>query len=113
MSDETKFTGSYAGIAALLKSEMIGEMLLARAEQVKARAEELAPVSQYPWNKHPGRYKAGFHTRLGLNSKTNRIEAVVYNDAPEAIDVEKGNSHQEGQNILVRALDIIRAGGLL
>lgn len=110
MSDETKFTASFTGIAALLRSPMVGEQLLAMAEQVKARAEEIAPVDTSQYAQHSGRYKASFSASLGVNGRLNRAEAVVSNSAPEAIDVEKGNSNQEGQHVLMRALDIIRGG---
>lgn len=109
MSDETKFDPSFVGIGRLLRSDMIAEALMARADAVKQRAEELAPVSDDPNNPHAGRYKDSFHTRLGM--KRARVEAVVYNDAPEAIYVEKGTSVQEGRNVLMRALDILRATG--
>lgn len=107
---EAKFTGSFTGIAALLRSEMVGEALLAQAEKVKARAEELAPVDTSQYAQHSGRYKGSFSTRLAMNTRRNRIEAAVVNDAPEAIDVEKGTSKMDGQHVLMRALDIIRGG---
>lgn len=86
---------------------MMGEAMMILAGKVKARAEVIAPVGD-EFDKHAGRYKDQFKTRLGMNFRHNRVEAVVYNDSREALDVEKGNSNTEGQHVLMRALDILR-----
>lgn len=103
--DEVRFDASYVGIGRLLRSEMVGKTLLEKAEQVKSRAEDLAPVGQ-DGDPHAGRYKNSFET--GLGEKRGRVEAVVRNTSPEAIRVEKGNSKITGYHVLMRALDILR-----
>lgn len=110
----SKFTGSYLGIGLLLHSEGVTEYLMQLAEAVKAKAEEKAPVSDpsdAPYNKTAGRYKESFGTRL--QSNRGKPEAVIYNDSPEAIRVEKGNANIEARHILVTALIEGIAGELL
>lgn len=105
---ESEFHASYSGIGRLLRSELIGQALMERAERVRARAEETAPISSS--SEDPGRYANSFRTELGISKNRARVEAKVVNDAPEALWVEKGNSHQDAQNILVRALQFARGG---
>lgn len=104
--DDVRFDASFVGIAALLRSPMLGEALLKRAELVKARAEELAPVGDADTDPHPGRYRNSFQTRL--DSHRGRVRAVILNTSPEAIRIEKGNSKIDAHNVLMRALDILR-----
>jgi len=106
MSDETKFTASYAGISKMLKSPMVLAALMERAEKVAERARDIAPVGD-DTDPHAGRYKASFHTRPGFNNRRNRVEAVVYNDSPEALFVEKGTANNPAYHVLVRALGIL------
>lgn len=109
----SSFSANFLGIGQMLKSEFIADQLMEMAELVKARAEDTAPVSSpddAPYNKTPGRYKQSFGTRLGIDDD-GRIEAVIYNTAPEAIRVEKGNSNIEAHHTLTNALYSIR--GLL
>lgn len=103
--DETRFDASFVGINRLLRSRMVGESLLARAELVKDRAVGLAPVGGDD-DPHAGRYRDSFET--GLGERHGRAEAVVRNTSPEAIRVEKGNSKITGYHVLMRALDILR-----
>jgi hypothetical protein len=107
MSDETRFEASYSGISRLLKSPLITEALLKKAEEVKAHAEDISPVGIDP-DTHPGRYKGAFHTRTGYNTRRSRVEAVVYNDAPEAVFVEYGTSTNDAHHTLLRALSVLR-----
>lgn len=103
---ESKFSASFMGIGQMLRSEMVGAELEKRAEEVASRARDIAPVSAT--TDHPGRYKASFHVRMGLNRRRSRVEAVIYNDAPEALFVEKGTVNNPAYNVLTRALDILR-----
>lgn len=107
--DTTKFDASFAGIAQMLRSEMVGLALEGQAKRVLDRAKSLAPVSET--SAHPGRYRDSFKVRVGLNRRRSRVEAVVYNDSPEALMVEKGTINNPPYNVLTRALDILRAGG--
>jgi hypothetical protein len=104
----SKFDGSFTGIGQLLKSDMIRRAMSDRADRVRAEAERIAPVSER--DKHPGRYKRSFGTRVGLNARRTRVEAVVYNDAPEALHVEKGTRNNNPYHVLTRALDVLRGG---
>jgi hypothetical protein len=105
VSDDVRFDASFVGIGRLLRSPMMAKALLARAELVKARAIDIAPVGN-DTDPHAGRYRKSFGVRL--DSDKGRIIAVVFNSAPEAIMIEKGNSKIESHNVLMRALDIIR-----
>jgi hypothetical protein len=104
----SKFDASFEGIGQLLKSDMIKAALEDRAARVMAEAIAIAPVSEK--DKHPGRYKAAFHIRVGLNRRRSRVEAVVYNDSPEALHVEKGTRNNNPYHVLTRALEVLRGG---
>jgi hypothetical protein len=77
----------------------------AHAEEIKLRAEVIAPVYAGRGDKHSGRYKASFHVKSHLHggATKDRAEAIVYNDAPEAIYVEFGHWGAEPEHILARA----------
>ena len=102
------FSASFSGIGQLLKSDMIKDAMSERADKVLAAAIAIAPVSEK--DKHPGRYKRSFHKRVGLNDRRSRVGAVVYNDSPEALHVEKGTRNNNPYHVLTRALDVLRGG---
>jgi hypothetical protein len=81
------------------------------ADKIKDRAEEIAPVGS-PWepDEHSGRYKASFSVEVHtLGGATNdRAEAIVKNDAPEAIHVEYGHRGREPYHTLLRAAMEVR-----
>lgn len=104
---QSKFDASFTGIGQLLRSDMIRKAMEDRANKVRAEAERLAPVSEH--DRHPGRYRRSFHTRVGLNARRSRVEAVVWNDAPEALHVEKGTRNNNPYHVLTRALDVLRS----
>jgi hypothetical protein len=87
----------------LLDSDEMRKALEFFANEIKARAEVIAPVDTH--SGHPGRYKDSFHVRSHLHGgeKHDRAEAVVYNDAPEAIYVEFAHWGAEPEHILARA----------
>lgn len=97
------YEGSLEGVRAMLSSEMIGDMLLQRATQIMLRARSIAPVSQDPNDPHPGRYRDSFHVKLEYDRSRYRLQAVVYNDSPEALFVEKGTVNNEAYHVLIRA----------
>lgn len=101
----SKFNASFTGIGDLLKSDIIRDAMKDRADAVRAEAEAIAPVSER--DKHPGRYKRSFGTRVGLNARRSRVEAVVYNDSPEALHVEKGTRNNDAYHVLTRALAVL------
>lgn len=104
----SKFNASFTGIGELLKSDMMRDAMEDRANRVKTEAESLAPVSAH--DKHPGRYRRSFHVSVGLNARRSRVEAVVSNDSPEALHVEKGTRNNNPYHVLTRALDVLRRG---
>jgi hypothetical protein len=106
--DESRFEASFDGIGRLLKSDMMKRAMEEHAARVMAAAVVLAPVSEK--DKHPGRYKRSFKMRVGLNARRTRVEAVVYNDSPEALHVEKGTRNNNPYHVLTRALDVLRGG---
>jgi hypothetical protein len=102
---DAHFHASFVGIKTLLRSEMLGAALMEMADKVKKQAEDISPVGDST-DPHAGRYRDSFHTRL--EHRRGRVMAVVYNTAPEAIRIEKGNSKIEAHHILMRALSILR-----
>jgi hypothetical protein len=87
----------------MLNSEEMRFAMEQYANEIKLRAEVIAPVDYK--SKHPGRYKASFHVRSSLHAgaTNDRAEAVVYNDAPEAFYVEFAHWGAEPEHILQRA----------
>lgn len=109
MARTVKFTGSYAGIGEMLCSGDMQDAMRQLAEQVKSRAEATAPVGDPQEDPHAGRYKSAFHISTGVQRrKTARAYAEVTNDAPEAVDVEFGDSQAGGRHILLNALSAVR-----
>jgi hypothetical protein len=101
-----KFTPDSRGIGQMLNSEMMRRGMEVFAEEIRLRAEVIAPVYEGPGrDPHRGRYKASFHVRSHLNGgvKNDRAEAIVYNDSPEAIYVEFGHRGAEPWHVLARA----------
>lgn len=97
------FQWDYAAFGEYLRSEEMQMVMRAHAEPVKARAEATAPVD--PTSGHPGRYKASFGIRTGVQTgKTSRAYAEVYNDAPEAFFVEFGTEHNPRHRTLGKAV---------
>jgi len=86
----------------MMSSGMIGEALLERAGKIAAEAVRSAPRGG-PDDPHAGRYQDSFHVGLHYNSRYHRIEAKVWNDAPEALFVEKGTVNNEAHHTLMRA----------
>jgi hypothetical protein len=103
------YNPDHVGVGRMLSSPMMQAAMLQVAERIRARAEVIAPVGNpYPgrhrdW--HPGRYKASFRTRVQSHggATRDRAEAIVYNDAPEALYVEYAGYGAEPYHVLARA----------
>ncbi len=114
-----KFTGDYYGIREMLNSPQMVSEMGHRAERIRQYAESIAPVYRGPDDPHRGRYKASFHDDSypfgGTHPPHARAEGKVWNDAPEAADVEWGvigHGFEEGHHTLLRALHDTRGGEL-
>ena len=102
MSD---YTPSEVGMREFLNSEMLMRVVERTGEQIMVRAIAAAPVGDPSEDEHPGRYKASFHLhshRYG-GATGDRVEAIVYNDSPEAVQVEYGHRGREPYHTLLRA----------
>jgi hypothetical protein len=98
---------SYKGLGELLRSDMMQAEMRARAEKVKALAEQTAPVDET--GPHPGRYRDSFRVTSGVRlGRNRRAYGRVENDSPEAFWVEYGSVHNEAHHTLARALDAAR-----
>ena len=101
-----KYKPDEEGMRRFLNSENMKLLVRHYADNIKERAEEIAPVGS-PWepDEHAGRYKASFvtevHTHGGVNR--DRAEATVKNDSPEAVYVEYGDHGREPYHTLLRA----------
>ena len=89
----------------MLRSQFMQDGMRLIAEDIRLRAEAIAPVGHPPDSEHPGRYKASFHVRVHNRGGAthDRAEAVVYNDSPEALYVEYANWGNEPYRVLARA----------
>jgi hypothetical protein len=104
MADVT-FTPDHRGVGDLLNSDGMRDAMDAHGQEIRMRAETIAPVYTGRGAHHPGRYKASFHVRSHLHggATNDRAEAVVYNNAPEAFYVEFGHWGAEPEHIMARA----------
>lgn len=100
---DARYIPDHDGMGKFLNSDQMRFGMEIIAEEIKMRAEVIAPVDRK--SKHPGRYKASFHVRSNLHggATNDRAEAVVYNDAPEAFYVEFAHWGAEPEHILTRA----------
>jgi len=103
---DVRWQMDYRGIGYMLNSEMMERGLRVFAEEIKLRAEVIAPA--YEGKGHDptrGRYKMSFHvgSRRWGGTRHDRAEAFVYNDSPEAFWVEYGNRGGEPYHVLARA----------
>jgi hypothetical protein len=103
------YTPDKIGMAAFLTSEMLLRVVEHHAHIIMDKAIVMAPVGEDE-DYHPGRYKASFHVRshhLG-GATGDRVEAIVYNDSPEAKYVEYGHRGREPYHTLLRAAHELR-----
>ena len=101
----SEYNPDHLGMGLLLESHMLMRVVERVAEQIKDQAIAMAPVGSPFGDEHAGRYKASFHIRTHVNGGAtgDRVEAVVYNDAPEAKFVEFGHRGAEPYHTLLRA----------
>lgn len=99
------YTPNEAGMRELLNSEMLMRVAERYADEIMNRAMAMAPVGDPAVDEHPGRYAASFHVRShhGGGATGDRVEAIVYNDSPEAKYVEFGHRGAEPYHTLLRA----------
>ncbi len=93
----------HRGIGEMLNAGFMEGTVLIFAHGIEAIAVATAPVGEH--DAHPGRYKASFHVkshRYG-GATNDRAEAIVYNDAPEAVFVEYGHHGREPYHTLANA----------
>lgn len=97
------FNPDHPGVGQMLRADFMERAMVAVAERIKAAAEVTAPVSEH--DAHPGRYKASFHVKSHARGGAthDRAEAIVSNDAPEAIFVEYGHHGREPYHTLANA----------
>ena len=102
MSD---YTPNHAGMLVLLNSDMLMDVVEHTARQIMGRAIAMAPVGDPIEDEHVGRYKASFHMTSHIfgGATGDRAEAIVYNDSPEAVQVEYGHRGSEPYHTLLRA----------
>lgn len=94
------------GVGRMLDSDAMRIAMEVVAEEIRVRAEVIAPVYEGPGHDdHRGRYKASFHVKSELHAGAthDRAQATVYNDAPEAFFVEFGHRGAEPEHVLARA----------
>lgn len=90
----------HLGIGEMLNSDFMEAAMLTVARKIEAIAITTAPIDEH--SSHPGRYKASFHVRSHRRGGAthDRAEAIVYNDAPEALYVEYGHHGREPYHTL-------------
>jgi hypothetical protein len=106
----SRFSASYEGIGLLLKAPFMVDEMKRRAEIIRNRAEETAPVGDPRRDPHSGLFKNSFHAEANDRGgfRGDRAEGIVYNDAPNAIYAEKGTSRQRGYHTLLNAIEAAR-----
>lgn len=98
----------YDGIGEMLRSDFMVAEMERRAEKVRAVAVATAPVDAS--SDHPGRYKESFAVSSAKHGgiHKDRAQAIVSNDAPEALYVEYGTKHNPRRATLRNALTAAR-----
>lgn len=102
------FRASYRGIGELLRSAGMETEMLRRAEKVRARFVETAPVDET--GPHPGRLRDSARVESDKYGGVHNDRAIarVVVEAPEAFYAEFGNKNVARHRTLGRALDAAR-----
>jgi hypothetical protein len=102
------FNPSYTGLGELLVSPEMQAAMRQLAEKGRTAAEAISPVGPAS-DPHRGEYKAAWGVESGIREeRTRRAYGRITNSKDYAASVEFGNSHQQGQYVLTRAIDMIR-----
>lgn len=103
--DMSDYNPDHVGMGLLLESDMLMRVVERVAEGIMTHAIASAPVGDPAEDEHAGRYKASFNIRTSYHGGAtgDRVEAVVYNDSPEAASVEYGHRGAEPYHTLLRA----------
>lgn len=106
----SSYDPDHHGIAEFLNSSGMLNLVEQVAGQIRDRAIATAPIGDPRDDEHSGRYKASFHIRSHHHggATNDRAEAIVYNDAPEALEVEFGHRGREPYHTLLRAAEGVR-----
>jgi hypothetical protein len=104
----TSYDPNHLGMAEFLNSGMMLDLVNNVAERIRTRAVSLSPVgTAAEGDEHPGLYISSFHIRShrfgGVHR--DRAEAVMYNDAQDAVWVEFGHSGREPYHVIRRAAE--------
>lgn len=93
-----RFKMSRKGVGQLLRSPMILQEMVRRAEVMKSVGEAIAPVER-------GTYKASFFVRPVARGgrRRDRATAVVGNSSPHGAHVEYGTDKVPAHHVLLRA----------
>lgn len=102
---EIEFIPDSAGLAAILRSEPVHELVMDRARGGAAFAQRIAP-------RDTGEYAANIHAEDGGlgGRRRDRVMGLVVAEAPHSAAVEFGNDRVEPHHVLTRTLDIVQAG---
>lgn len=98
------FNPDHHGVGQMLRADFMQAAMLSRAENIKHRAEAIAPEGG-AGDPHSGRYRTSFHTRVHARggATRDRAEAIVYNNSPEGYWVEFGHRGREPYGTLRNA----------
>lgn len=113
----------HAGMAVMLNSEMLRAPVVSTANRIRDYCQFLAAgliytgelghvTTDYERRHQTGQYLGGFKVDSRRNGgvKHDRVEAIVYNDAPSAFWVEFGHHGREPYRIMSRAAFEMKAG---
>lgn len=98
---------SYEGIGEMLRSDWMRAHMHERASRMKDYAVAIAPVYKGTGtDKHRGRYKDSFHVESVSHGgfRHDRAAGILTNNAPEAVFVEFGTSHQRAHGTMREAM---------
>jgi hypothetical protein len=102
----SSYNANYDAIGVWLNSEMLRSVVEEVAERIRDRAVILSPIGTIAeGDEHPGLYISSWKikTQLYGGATHDRVEAIVYNDAPDALFVEFGHYGREPYHVLLRA----------
>jgi hypothetical protein len=112
-----------AGMGVLLNSEMLRAPVVSTANRIKDYAQFLAAgliytgelgfvTTEYERRHQTGMYLSSFKVKSQRNGgvHNDRVEAIVYNDAPSAFWVEFGHHGREPFRIMARASFEMKGG---